>query len=51
LDFDGLFETTKVTEDELEIWRIILEWILEKYGGKLYTRFICLRIGTSGGLL
>jgi hypothetical protein len=30
--------------------RIILEWILGKYGGKLCTGFIWLRIGTSGGL-
>jgi len=31
--------------------RIILEWVLEKYGGKLWTGFISLRIGTGGGLL
>jgi hypothetical protein len=31
--------------------RIILEWILEKYGGKLWTESKCLRIGTSGKLL
>jgi hypothetical protein len=30
--------------------RIILEWILEKYSVKLWTRFIWLRIGTVGGL-
>jgi hypothetical protein len=30
---------------------IILEWILEKQGGKLWTEFIWLRIGTSDGLL
>jgi hypothetical protein len=29
---------------------ITLEWILEKYGGKLWTGFIWFRIGTSGGL-
>jgi hypothetical protein len=28
--------------------RIILEWILEKYGGKEWTGCIWLRIGTSG---
>jgi hypothetical protein len=31
--------------------RIILEWILGKYGGKVWTRYIWLRIGTSGGIL
>jgi hypothetical protein len=31
--------------------RIILEWILEKYGGKVWTECICLRIETSGGFL
>jgi hypothetical protein len=30
--------------------RITLEWILGKYGGNLWTGFIWLRIGTSGGL-
>jgi hypothetical protein len=28
--------------------RIILEWILGKYGGKVWTGFIWLRIGTNG---
>jgi hypothetical protein len=31
--------------------KIILEWILRKYGGKMWTGCICLRIRTSGGLL
>jgi hypothetical protein len=31
--------------------RIILEWILGKYSGKVWTRFIWLRIGASGRLL
>jgi hypothetical protein len=31
--------------------KIILEWILGKYDGRLWTGFICLRIGTSGGPL
>jgi hypothetical protein len=31
--------------------KIILEWILGKYGGKVLTGFIWLRIGISGGLL
>jgi hypothetical protein len=30
---------------------IILEWILGKECGKLWTGFIWLRIGTNGGLL
>jgi hypothetical protein len=30
---------------------IMSEWILGKQGGKLWIRFICIRIGTSGGLL
>jgi hypothetical protein len=32
-------------------WRIILEWILEKETGKLWTGFVWLRLGTNGGLL
>jgi hypothetical protein len=31
--------------------KILLEWILEKYGEKVWTGFMWLRIGTSGGLL
>jgi hypothetical protein len=31
--------------------RIIVEWNLGKYGGKVWIGFIWLRIGTSGGLL
>jgi hypothetical protein len=31
--------------------KIIFERILEKLVGKLWTGFICPRIGTSGGLL
>jgi len=31
--------------------RIILEWILGKQGGKVWTGFICLIIETSGRLL
>jgi hypothetical protein len=30
---------------------IILEWILGKYGGRVWTGYIWLRIGNSGGLL
>jgi hypothetical protein len=29
--------------------RIISEWVLGKYGGKMWTGFIWLRIGTSSG--
>jgi len=32
-------------------WRTILEWILEKYGAKLWTRFTWLNVGTNGWLL
>jgi hypothetical protein len=31
--------------------KIILEWILGKEGAKVWTRFIWLKIRTSGGLL
>jgi hypothetical protein len=31
--------------------RIILQWILEKQGGKLRTGFIWFRMKTSGGIL
>jgi hypothetical protein len=31
--------------------RIMLERILRKQSGKLWTRFICLRTGSNGGLL
>jgi hypothetical protein len=37
-------------EDQSVDKRIILEWILGKYGGKVWTGCIRLRIGTSGGL-
>jgi hypothetical protein len=29
--------------------KVISEWILEKCGGKVWTRCVWLRIGTSGG--
>jgi hypothetical protein len=32
-------------------FEIILEWIFGKYDGRLWTGFICLMIGTSGGSL
>jgi len=31
--------------------RTILKLILQKWHGKLWTRFVCLRIGMIGGLL
>jgi hypothetical protein len=31
--------------------RMIVEWILKKQDGKMWTGFICLRTGNSGGLL
>jgi hypothetical protein len=31
--------------------KIIFNWILGKYGEKLWTGSVCLRIGTIGGLL
>jgi hypothetical protein len=31
--------------------RIILPWIFRKWDGVAWTGFICLRIGTGGGLL
>jgi len=31
-------------------WRIILKWILKKQDGKMWTGFICFRIGTGGRL-
>jgi hypothetical protein len=32
-------------------WETILEWIMEKLDGMVWTGFIWLRIRTSGGLL
>jgi len=38
--------------EDLEVdGRIILERILRRWGGKVLTGFIWLRIGTTGGLL
>jgi hypothetical protein len=31
--------------------KIILEWILGQYGGRVWTGLVYFRIGTSGGLL
>jgi hypothetical protein len=38
--------------EDLEVdGRIILNWILRKYGGNVWNGFNWLRIGTGGGLL
>jgi hypothetical protein len=34
-------------DQDVDGW-IISKWILERYDGMVLTRFICLRIGTSG---
>jgi hypothetical protein len=49
--FVGKTEGKKPLEDLDVDVKITLEWILRKQGGKVWTRFIWLRIGTSGGLL
>jgi hypothetical protein len=38
-------------EDPRVDGRIILDWILGKYGGHLWTGFVWLRIRTNGGIL
>jgi hypothetical protein len=35
---------------DLDGW-LILKWILERYAGVVWTGLICLRIGTSGGIM
>jgi hypothetical protein len=40
-----------VSEDLGVDGKIILEWILGKWNGNLWTECIWFRIGTSGGLL
>jgi hypothetical protein len=40
-----------LSEDTGVDGRIISEWILEKWGEKLCSRFMCLGIRTSGGLV
>jgi hypothetical protein len=32
-------------------WRIVLKWILRKYGGRIFAGFILFRVDTSGRLL
>jgi hypothetical protein len=38
-------------QEDIDVGRIILKWILEKKNVVVWTRFIWLMIGTSGGLL
>jgi hypothetical protein len=45
------FEERDGSEDSGGDERIILEWILGKQGGKVWTGCIWLSIGTSGGIL
>jgi hypothetical protein len=37
--------------DDLLVDGKTLEWILGKYGGKVWTGFVWLKTGTGGGLL
>jgi hypothetical protein len=39
------------SDDLDEDRRIILNWILRKESGNIWTGFVCPRLGTSGGLL
>jgi hypothetical protein len=47
----GKPEGKNLSEDLGIDGRILLEWILGKQSGKVWTGFICLRKGTSGELL
>jgi len=38
-------------EDLTVYGKITLEWILREKGGKVWSGFVWLRVGTSGGLL
>jgi hypothetical protein len=46
--FVGKSEGKNHSEDLGEDGRIILEWILGEWGGRVWTGYIWLRIGTSG---
>jgi hypothetical protein len=37
--------------EDIGVWRIILKWILKKWGGRVWTGFIQFMIGTGCGLL
>jgi hypothetical protein len=46
------FENRRDHSEDLDVdWKIILEWILQKEGKKLWAGRIWLKIGTSGVLL
>jgi hypothetical protein len=47
----GNMKERDLSEDLSVDGKIILECMLEKYSGMLWTGFIWLRIGTSGGVL
>jgi hypothetical protein len=47
----GKSEGKRLLEDLGVDERIIFAWILRKQGEKVYSEFIWLRIGVSGGLL
>jgi hypothetical protein len=50
-NFVGKAEVRKPLEDIGIDGKIILEWILENQGGKVWAGLIWIRIETSGGLL
>jgi hypothetical protein len=47
-NFGGKRERRGQSDDLGVDEKIILEWISGKYGGNLWTEFICLRTGKSG---
>jgi hypothetical protein len=49
--FIGNLKGREFSEDLGVDGRVILEWMLGKYGGKMWTGCMWLRAGTSGGLL
>jgi hypothetical protein len=49
--FVGKPEGRSYSEDKFVDGRIILKWILGKYGWEVWIGFIWLRIGTGGRLL
>jgi hypothetical protein len=49
--FGGRARRKGTTRKSKHRWRIILKWILDKWDGAVWTRFIWLRLGTCGGLL
>jgi hypothetical protein len=47
----GSLKERKLLEKIIVDGRVILKWILRKYGARVWIGFIWLRIETSGGLL